>query len=413
MKTTTVIALSLAVSFGLASWAQPGADGLKAATVGTPGGSDTPGPTAVPVEPAVPPLYSPPLAQAVAAYRAGPTQDGYSEILRVLKAIIVSPIGRGASSQAIIKANPSFADLGPKVIDAGQGRIWTFTRTMNNQEVLVQWFEVRSQTVRVKRRVVVGHAVSTRFEALKLPSGVILREARVIGSREAPRQLILSGERNGALFLHAYALQEGGWQEQQGHFSTIPSFLTENVSGKVTFKGSDLVFVVARIPAKFTPNAPNLPEADSSTYKFWLRYVDGKYVIQSRVPSEEPYAIVYSFLQALQRGQAEQAKNYLADPKLVSLPRYVGLSKPPAQAYKVIEMAVPPTGVHRFRLVTFAKNDVIFDVGSYKGRQVIKSIFFAPADPYLREMKQYLANYDRIAQPSSPPPSENEADQAK
>jgi hypothetical protein len=412
MGRSTAIALILALSLGLASWAQGGGDGLKAATVGTPMPPGATG-TAPTAEPAPPPLLSPAFAQAAAAYRMNPSSQSFAEVLRVLKAIIVSPPGQHASSQAIIRANPALADLGPKVIDAVQGRIWTFNKVKHANEVLVQWFEVKSQTVRVRRRTVTTHAVSTRFEALHLPSGVILREARVVGPKEAPRQLILSGERYGALFLRAYTLADNVWHEEEGHFATIPSFLTENVSGKVTFKGADLVFVVARIPPKFTPNAPNLPEADSSTYKFWLHYVGGKYVVQTRVPSEDQYAVVYSFLQAIQNNQTELAKSFLADPNLVNLLRYVSLNKPPEKPYKVVEMAVPPAGVHRFRLVTFSKNDVIFDVGHYKGRPAIKSIFFAPADSYLREMKQYLANYDKIAPPASPPPSDKEAEHGK
>lgn len=408
MRTSTVIALALAISLGLSSWAQPEGDGLKAATVGTPGVPASPA-----AEPAVSPLFSPVLTQAAVSYRSAPSAQTFAEVIRILKAIIVSPQGQHASSQAIIKANPALAELGPKVIDAVQGRVWTFNRITHGPEILVQWFEVKSQSVRVKRRNVTTHSVSTRFESMRLPPGVILREARVIGPKESPRQLILSGELHGALFLRAYTLSETGWREEEGHFATIPSFLTENVSGKVTFKGADLVFVVARIPPKFTPNAPNLPEADSSTYKFWLHYVDGKYVVQTRVPSEDQYAVVYSFLQAIQNNQTELAKSFLADPKLVALPRYVSLNKPPEKPYKVIEMAVPPQGIHRFRLVTFSKNDVIFDVGNHKGRTAIKSIFFAPADPYLREMKQYLANYDKIAAPASPPPPDKEADHAK
>ncbi|MFN8657499.1 MAG: hypothetical protein U0105_14245 [Candidatus Obscuribacterales bacterium] len=412
MRTRPILVLTLAaLTASLSSLAQPGGDGLKAATVGSPGSQMPASPTpAVTAEPVTPPLFSPPLAQAVAAYRANPQSQTFGEVLRVLKAILVSGPGQHASSQAIVKANPALAELGPKVVDAVEGRIWTFNKVTHDNEALVQWFEVKSQTVRVRRKMVTTHSVTTHFEGLRLPSGVILREARVIGS---PKQLILSGERQGALFLRSYTLQEGGgWREEEGRFATIPSFLTDNVSGKVTFKGADLVFVVARMPQKQTPGAPNLPEADSSTYKFWLHYVDGKYAVYARVPSEEQYAVVYSFLQAMQNGQLELAKNFLADPKLASLPKYVGLTRPPSQTYKVVEMAVPPAGLHRYRLVTFGKNDVIFDVGSVRGRTVIKSIFFAPADSYLREMKQYLANYDKIAAPVAPA-SDKEADHAK
>lgn len=408
MRTRPVFVLTLAaLTASLSSLAQPGGDGLKAATVGSPGsqmpGSPAPAATA---EPVTPPLFSPPLAQAVVTYRANPQSQTFAEVLRVLKAILVSGPGQHASSQAIVKANPALAELAPKVVDAVEGRVWTFSKVTHDNEALVQWFEVKSQTVRVRRKMVTTHSVTTHFETLRLPAGVILREARVIGS---PKQLILSGERQGALFLRAYTLQEGvGWREEEGRFSSIPSFLTDNVSGKVTFKGADLVFVVARMPQK-QAGVPNLPEADSSTYKFWLHYMDGKYAVYARVPSEEQYAIVYSFLQAMQNGQLELAKNFLADPKLVSLPKYVGLTRPPTQPYKVVEMAVPPSGLHRYRLVTFGKNDVIFDVGSVRGRTVIKSIFFAPADSYLREMKQYLANYDKIAPPVSPAPNKEAA----
>lgn len=361
-------------------------------------------------EPLPPTSASSLLAQAVALYKTSPGPSTLSEVLRSFKTVLSDPAGQKAPAQSIIKANPCLGDLGVRALESGAGRIWFFPRIALSREIIVQWTDTRSEVTFVGRRhrkKITSVAVG-KIQSLYLPVSVRLKEAKVVAGKDGPRVLILCGESNGtSLWLAAYEQSGGLWRESPDYFDCLPSFLRNDVSGRVSFRGADLLFMVARVvpaaKAGLAVSGGNLPESDSSTYKFWLRLTDSGYVLESHVADEEPYRVVYQFLQAFQQAKSDLARSYLVDGKLLSIPKYLGL-RIPQTPYRVAEMSSPWSGGYRFRLVTFLKNDLIFDVGKVKDKVLIKGIFIAPADQFLQEIAKNLPLFDKI---SEPPPAKN------
>lgn len=378
-----------------------------------PGGMMPPGYGMMPV--ALPPP-SQVLQQAFGAYKANPNPAAFTEFLRIFKILLNDPATHKLSAAAIIKANPVLAEAGAKPLDAGAGRVWTFPRMPFNRELIVQWADTKAQVSFVGRRhriKKVTYATTWRMQSVYVPANVKVKEARVAAGPEGARALSLVGEENGSsLWLHAFKNVDGSWKDSPTQFDSIPAFLTQNVSGKVQFRGTDLIFLVGRVVAATTSESGiktgALPEADSSTYKFWLRLSENGYVLEHRLPDEEQYRVVLAFLHAVQQSHTDAAKTMLLDSKLVSIPRYVGV-KNSSTAFKVVQMASPGGGSFRYRLVTFMKDDLIFDVAKIKDRMLIKSIFIAPADPFLQEIAKNLPQFDKISEPPPPKPADEQA----
>ena len=345
------------------------------------------------------------LANAYAAYKADPNPIAFNEVLHTFKNLLVDPIWLKQSGSAIIKHNPALIELGAKAIDAGGGRVFTFSRVNHSGEIIVQWVDQHPVTTIVGRRrkiKKITYVPHWRIQSLYLPPNVHVTSARVSGT-EAARILTLVGDENGnSLWLHAFRRQDGVWKETASSLDSIPSFLVQNVSGKVAFRGSDLIFTVARLPhMQLSGNGANqraLPESDASTYIFLLRLTENGYVLEHRLPDEEHYRIVYHFLQAIAHAHTDVAKSLLVDSKLVSIPRYIGLQNVSA-AFHVVQMPSPSSSIFRYRLVTTLKNDLIFDVGRVKDRQLIKGIFIAGSDPFLNEIARNLPLFDKITEP--------------
>ncbi len=366
--------------------------------------SDRPG-----VEVGQPPSVSQALLQAAALYKASPGTATFSEVLRQLKAALNEASLVKAPAQSVIKANPVLGELGVKVFEAGPGRIFAFPKVCFCREIIVQWVESRAEISFVGRhhRKKVTYVTCSKLQSLLLPEAVRLKDGRIVAGKDGQRVLILCGESKGtSMWLGAYQAEGGLWRERPDYFDSIPAFLTKNVSGKVTFRDADLLFTVARVVPAATVaagvNTGALPESDSSTYKFWLALTESGYALESHLADEEPYRIVYQFLQAFQQGKTDSARAYLTESKLLSIPKYLGL-RIPQTPYRVAEMSAPWSGGYRFRLVTFLKDDLIFDVGKVKDKMLIKAIFIAPPDPFLQEIAKNLPLFDKISEPPPPP----------
>lgn len=342
------------------------------------------------------------VTQAYDVYRTNPTPATFYELLKAFKQLVSQGSIMKMPAAAVTKAFPVLQDLGVKALDAGPGKVWIFTRVPSCHDAVVQWADVHTQISYVgKRHKVKKVSTSTTWHSqiLTVPNDVLLKEARVIGGPEGARMLVLVGdERGSALWVHAFKAADGGWTESASSLDSIPAFLRENVSGKLAFRGADLIFTVAKTVAGTTEGIinQNIPEAESATYRFWLHLTENGYILEQRLPDEDQFGVVHQFLDAVANNRTDFAKSLLQDQKLISIPRYLSLHNAPTAEYRVAELASPPSGAVRFRLVTGGKDDLVFDVGKYKGQTLIKAIFIAPPDPWVAQIAKVLPLYNHI-----------------
>jgi hypothetical protein len=307
---------------------------------------------------------------------------------------------------AIIKTNPVLTQLGVKVVDAGPGRVWTFPRIAFTHEVIVQWNDSKAVTTYTGRRHKIKHVsytVTPHVQSLVLPINVMLKDARVLGGEDGARYLVLVGDQEGSqLWLHAFRAQDGGWVDAPDHFASLPAFLTGNVSGRVSFRGNDMIFNVGRVVPASGTQTTQLPEAESSTYRFLLKLTDSGYQLQRHVPDLSQFGTVRLFLDAVANNRTDVQKSLVADSKLLAIPRYTGM-KGPFNSFKVVQMASPPSGAPRYRLVSGGKDDLIFEVAKMKNQPIIRALFISPPDDFLREIGNLLPTYDQLVPPPTPP----------
>lgn len=378
-----------------------------------PAGDDGASSTDTAAEPPPPPsLYSGALDQALQQYRIGPGELTFARVLETLRPVLSQPGAMRFSPAILIKDNPGLAELKPRVLEASGARVWTFPRVPERHQVLVQWVETRQQVIQVGRKKRVDTKVFLHAQNIALPPSVAVREAGFMSKDEA-RTLVLSGDSgNGSLWLSAWRPQEGGWREVPGVFESMPAFLTKNVCGHVSLRNNDLIFNIGRMVDSVDANGNHilLPEAESATYKFWVKATDGGFSIVPSIPDAEAFVTVAQFMTAVQQGRVDSTKAMLSDPRLAAIPKYLGLHGRPLDAgARVIQMVVPPARGQRFRLTGIGKDDLIFDVAKIKGVGQIKAIFIAPPDPFLLEAAKYFPLYSRVVEaaqekePSTPP----------
>jgi hypothetical protein len=333
------------------------------------------------------------LAGAIASYKQHPDPASFQAIWKELHTLISTAPASRAAAAVVLKANPGLIDLGAKVDDAAGARVWSFPKTAEAEAVLVQW----QQAVGAPTRTVVGRGrhktvvitpapTVTRIQLIPLPATIAFRDAQIVRSggiapskgkpgHAESRSLILAGNERGGgtIWVMAYRPSADGWTESPSTLAGIPPYLLQNVAGHASFSGNDLVL--------------SLSDNDKAAgYKIVLRYVDGKFVVEGK-SEEGPAVAVMQFMQALQQGKIDLARAWLADPKLITIPRYAGLLNRPAERpFKLIPMSAPLLSGSRFRLMTFDKDDLIVDVGKVKQQWAIKAIFIAPPDPLAQKL---------------------------
>jgi hypothetical protein len=374
--------------------------------------------TPAPVSEAVPPLRSATLGDLIKAYKTQPDPEAWDRAF----ADFYSFLGQNpkASAASIMAGNPSLKEVGASCVDAGGAKIWTFTKVPDNTAAIVLWQNVTpgpEQVVRVRgrKRVVRGEpTVTWKGQMMRLPAGLALKDARLVRSAvSAPppastgtaatavvkkttdvdyvRALILSGvERNGNTWLHAYRQSGSSWNDSPELFSGVPPFLLQNLAGKVTFNGNDLIVSVG-MPTPLAKVADeNGKGATSSSgtangYRLVLHFINGKYALDGKTGEDGPFAVAQQFATAVAQNRVELAKGWMAEGKLIAIPQYAGLLG--HSPLRVMPMANPGNGNSRFRLVSFLKEDLIIDIGKIKTQQLaVKAIYVAPADPLAQKL---------------------------
>jgi len=368
--------------------------------------------------------YPPTIAARIKDYRSAPSTASWEFVLKELLDYAQQPNTARLSQTALLQVNPALADLGTKIIDFAGGRIWNFTKAPECQHLVVQWQNVspgieETVTVRGRRRIVrSAPQVSWRAELIHVPAGLKIKEARIVSSSslvtvgkrvirtDSPHSLVLIGaDRGGNNYLHAFRASGSVWNEVQDIFSGVPPYVLQNLTGKASFSGNDLVLAIGGAGANEGADKKTSTITASNGYRIVLKLNAGKYLLDGGKNGEDSaLSIVAQFASALQQNRLDLAKAWLADPKLVSIPKYIGYlgkSSPPA---RIIPMNNPGNGSSRFRLITSMKDDLIIDVGKTKTLPfAIKALFIAPPDPMAARILSNLQSHD--------PPAANAATQ--
>jgi hypothetical protein len=376
--------------------------------------------------PAAPvPPHSDALAAKIAEYKSSPDNSTWENVLKEVRTFTQLPQTAKLSPALLFQANPGLTDVGTKLTDFAGGRIWSFPKVTECQHVVLQWANVvtgndEETVVRGKRRVVrAAPQVLWRSEYLRVPAGVQLKEARFVSSStvqtvgkkvvrtEGPRSLVLAGgDRAGSAYLHAFRSSGGGWTEVADVFSNVPPYVMQSLASKASFSGNDLVLSIGgtSAPAPSASADPNSdrkapPPAASNGYRMVLKFVNGKYTMEGGKTGEDgALATAAQFAAALQQGKQDVAKAWLADPKLVSVPKYIGYFVKPMPQPKIVPMANPLNGLLRYRLITSLKEDLIIDVGRTKTLPfAVKGIFVAPPDPMAAKLVTTVQAHDSAA----------------
>lgn len=355
------------------------------------------------------------LGEAVQAYLAAPSDVTWAECARALSAFFSDPAIARAEPGLLSRSNQSLSALGARCLESGPLKVWAMEKATHAQSVLVVLADARHPA-----NTRTEPAGAAKVEALPLPPAVSLRDIRLFDfrppapapKRAAPakakaaeadsgrkavsgRYVVLAGRdrASGLVYLKSYRLEKTGWKESSEPLSAIPPFLLVNLPSSAYFAGPDLILVLnpqglkpASAPAQSVPQ-----NGESGSHKLCLRLVDGRYMLEGKAAEDTPYNAASQFVQAVLAGRSELAKGWLMDPRLASIPRYLGLAtRTNAAGPRIIGMAGPGQGVHRFRLVTFDRDDLIIDVARSKTLWAIKALFVAPADPLIQKVARSL-----------------------
>lgn len=334
-------------------------------------------------EKAVNPLSAPETCQAFEAYAASPDAENWKAAFSAFGTSLKNPGMRKASPLSILAANPVLSDFKPKVVDCGFARIWAFPDVKASSSAYIEWMPS-------------PRANAGSVQVLPLPANCKLISGQVIWvSRKAEGSKKVTGSRylmlaaadreSRKIKLKAFRYESERWSADDSLFADLPPVLTNSFIGSVSFKGSDITLSV-------DPSSER-GDAGTLTYRLVLRLKNGRYALEGQQGNGTPYDAAFRFLEAVNNGQLAVAKTWLADPKLISIPRYLGLgSRPESSAIRLINMASPRSGTFRFRYVSFARNDLILDVAKPKKQDkwVVTAIFIAPSDNLLKQITEAL-----------------------
>ncbi len=357
------------------------------------------------------------LAQLASDYRAAADDLSWARYATYLRDLLALPQFVSAEPAQIIAANPSLSEFKVKVSETGIGnfRIWSFPRIVESHAVI---FQTPSRTTAVPLPQTVAFREARIVGLATAPAAAVLKPGATKGAHHAPahppvhapvrpvshaaagpKSLVLIGaDRNsGTLWFKGFQLVEG-MPEATELFSSLPAFFTQNVTGKATFSGNDIVLTIQppvvrkekveeEKPAGVVKDTVSKPVAAASSagYKVVLKFVAGRYTLSGHMPDDAPFSVALSFAQAVAGAKPELAKSWLVDSKLVSIPKYLGLFGRVSPPMRLVPMS-NAAGSSRYRLVTSSKDDLIIEVGRIlqsgrlKGQLAIRALFIAPPD---------------------------------
>ncbi|MBU6451467.1 MAG: hypothetical protein KGS72_06800 [Cyanobacteria bacterium REEB67] len=395
-------------------------------------------------------LSAPVLANLAREYRESPDDVAWGKYVIYLRDLLIMPDFAQANPSDLIAANPSLSDLHVKVIDVGvkNAHLWTFPSIPENHGLIFAC-PGKTTTIPLPLSIVLrdGRVIPSSFAAPAVHPAPAAAHGKK-GHRAVPRAaahapihapihaisagaappslaafgrylVLIGGDRQtNALWLKSYKLAEGPLVEAPELFASLPAFFSQNVTGKACFSGSDIVLTVQppsgpasaadeKSDTILQSNGKTLAvkptNAAIAGYKVVLKYLGGKFGLAGKLPDDAPLSVALAFAQNICAGRADVAKAWLVDPKLVSIPKYLGLigkSTPPMRL-----VAMSSGSGSRYRMITSGKNDLIIDVGRItspgrlKGQLAVKGLFVAPSDAYAAKMTGALVMPQPVDKP--------------
>lgn len=366
------------------------------------------------------------LAHAIDDFKSSPSDTTWAPVVAFLQSLLNDPQATQADLSKLQTYVPQLSQLGLKVFDAGQARVWSFPQITQSHEIIVEWHEIKAAKPVSGAKSSVK-SVTAHTQVINLPD-VLIADAKVVNvpSKDQPvvsavkagkaaktiaKQTTSAAKIPGAKFLvltgndktsktvwwSSFKYTTNGWTPASDLLANVPASLMNSVQGKVGLSGSDLVVTVTPSVNQST----SYGKPDTSTYKLVFHLSGGKYVMEGKPVDESIHSVIFQFIRAEREGRLELAKTWVADPKLASIPKYIGLSSRSGDGQlRLVAMPGPMNGLQRFRLVTFGRDDLIIDVGRVtdpKTKQfqwIIKAIFVAPADPALQKFARNLPTFD-------------------
>lgn len=340
------------------------------------------------------------LAQAATQYKDAPDDVSWSHYFNAFKEVLASPGFHAADSQLFIQSNRSLSDFRVKVNELGIGKVWSFQLPKESHTALFQSNQGRVFVIPMPQltalrdaKFLSGAAAAPAKSAGKQPAKPNAAPAKAVGNYLA----FIGGDRqNGTLWFKGYKLEGGTLFEAPELFSTLPPFFTQNVTGRASFSGNDIVLTI--LPPQVTEPAVAKddikPEKKAAPvgYKVLLKFAGNHYVISGKLPDDGPQSVAMTFAQSLAANRLEIAKAWLIDPKLISVPKYLGLIGRTTPPMRLVPMSGPNSGGSRYRLVTGTKDDLIIEVGRIlqagrlKGQIAIRALFVAPPDAFAQSI---------------------------
>lgn len=349
------------------------------------------------------------LESALSEYQSQPSDVTWTVVQKVLESTLEEASNKKYSSADLVATVPALSSLGTRVLDGGHFRIWQFPKVSSAQDLIIE-FSDSSPSPTTSKTTSAKPAPTAKWKvgSVKLGLEFQFKDARIFNvspskeSTESGKFLVVAGvePQRQTVLVKGFKLIDGQFKDYPAMLSSVPPYLLGNLSGKVAFSGNNIVITLnSNFSNMLTPESTNTSAngAASSTYKLVLKQNGSHYQLEGKWSDDNAYNVVCQFLKAVENGQMDMAKTYLVDPTLVSIPRYVGISaRNSTKPFRLISMASPATGGLRFRLVTFAKDDLILDVSKVKAQWAIKSIFIVPADQFLLKVANDLSPYNHV-----------------
>lgn len=336
------------------------------------------------------------LTNSAAEYKTSSDDVSWNNYFNVLKDALASPGMVHADMQLFIQSNPSLAEFKMKVNELPAGRVISFPQIRESHTVLFQ--------TRQGRVFLVPMPPLTALREVKQLSGAQpsdkapAKSSGKSGETAGPLNYLafIGGDRmNSTLWFKGYKMNAGTLFEAPELFSSLPPFFTQNVTGRASFAANDIVLTILPpvspdAKAEEDKSLPK-PKAQPVGYKVMLKFLGNKYAISGKLPDDGPMSVALNFAQAVASNKPELAKAWLIDPRLVSIPKYIGIMGRVSPPMRLVSMSGPASGGARYRLVTGSKDDLIIEVGrilsgKLKGQVAIRALFVAPPDSFAQSL---------------------------
>ncbi|MBK9203321.1 MAG: hypothetical protein IPL73_12995 [Candidatus Obscuribacter sp.] len=357
----------------------------------------------------------PALAPLASQYKENPDENSWNQYFNLFKEVLANPAFSQVDSQLMIQSNPSMQEFRAKAQELpGAGRVWSFLGPKESHTAIFQSSQGRVFLIPMPALTALRDARFVSYVPATPAPGKPAHKPVVSPAPAATSKYLafIGGDRaTGNLWFKGYKIDNGALFEAPEVFASLPPFFTQSVSGKASFAGNDIVLTilpaVTSDPYKSSEVKTEKPKAAAVGYRVTLKFVGNHYTLAGKQPEEGPHAVALVFARALAAGRTEIAKSWLIDPKLICIPKYLGLIGRDSPPMRLVPMTSTVFGGSRFRLVTGAKDDLIIEVGvitqpgRLKGKTAVKGIFVAPPDA----LAQKITGTIIMPQVVAPPPA--------